>query len=129
MDEVSDLYVPVRAGDYTPAECTGRNSYTIDEKEYDECAFCRISCSARDYFKDPDSGLPLRCDMCESDPPLSEPMCVQVCDFNALIYEEREEEGAEEERQGEIEIGLESLINRYGLQKVIDLISRMSNKG
>ena len=129
MDEVSDLYVPVRAGDYTPAECTGRNSYTIDEKEYDECAFCRISCPARDYFKDPDSGLPLRCDMCESDPPLSEPMCVQVCDFNALIYEEREEEGAEEERQGEIEIGLESLINRYGLQKVIDLISRMSNKG
>ena len=25
MDELNDVYVPVRAGDYTPAECTGRN--------------------------------------------------------------------------------------------------------
>jgi benzoyl-CoA reductase subunit BamC len=54
--------------------------------------------------------------MCEDDPPLSEPMCVQWCLADALTYEEREEEGEEEEQRGEMEIGLESLVNRYGLQ-------------
>lgn len=126
MDEVRDLYIPIRAGDYTGGECMGRNSYTIDGKEYDECAFCRISCPSRDFFIDPDSGLPLRCDMCEADPPLSEPMCVQVCDFDALTYEEKEEEAAEEEVREEVEIGLESLADRYGLMKIKETVARMS---
>ena len=128
-DELNDVYVPIRAGDYTPAECTGRHTYTINGKEYDECVFCRAACSARDYFKEPDSGLPLRCDMCEEEPPLSEPMCVQVCQPDALTYEEREEEAGEEEvKREEMEAGLESLINRYGLQKLLDTVVRMSKK-
>ena len=97
IDELNDVYVPIRAGDYTPAECTGRHTYTINGKEYRECSFCGVSCPARDLFKEPDSGLPLKCDMCEDDPPLPEPMCVQVCPHDALIYEEREEEDGEEE--------------------------------
>jgi benzoyl-CoA reductase subunit BamC len=126
-DELSDVYVPIRAGDYTPAECTGRHTYKINEKEYRECSFCGVSCPARDYFKEPDSGLPLKCDMCEDDPPLSEPMCVQVCRSDALTYVEREEEvGEEEEPREELEIGLESLANRYGLQKIMDTVARMS---
>jgi len=125
-DELNDVYVPIRAGDYTPAECTGRHTYTINGKEYKECAFCKASCPARDYFKEPDSVLPLRCDMCEDDPPLSEPMCVQVCDFGALTYEEREEEIGEEEKREELEIGLESLVDKYGLQKLMDTVARMS---
>jgi benzoyl-CoA reductase subunit BamC len=52
-----------------PPNVLGRDKYTIDGKEYDECAFCRASCPSRDFFKEPDSGLPLKCDMCESDPP------------------------------------------------------------
>ena len=125
-EPLRDVYVPIRAGDYTPAECTGRHTYTINGKEYDECSFCGVSCPSRDVFKEPDSGLPLKCDMCESDPPLAEPMCVQVCLVDALTYEEREEDVEEEEKREEMEIGLESLANKYGLQKIMDTIARMS---
>ena len=129
IDEMKDVYVPIRAGDYTPAECTGRHTYTINGKEYRECSFCGVSCPSRGYFKEPDSGLPLKCDMCEAVPPLEEPMCVQVCRVDALTYEEREEESGEEETREEMEIGLESLANKHGLQKIIDTIARMAEKG
>jgi len=125
-DPLRDIYVPVLAGEYTPAECMGRDKYTIDGKEYDECAFCRASCPSRDLFKEPDSGLPLKCDMCEDDPPLEEPMCVQWCLADALTYEEREEEVEEEEKMEDLEIGLESLANTYGLEKIMDAVARMS---
>ena len=126
VDELNDVYVPIRAGDYTPAECTGRHSYTINAKEYRECSFCGVSCPSRDYFKEPDSGLPLKCDMCESDPPLAEPMCVQVCPHDALTYHEKEASGESEVPREELEIGLEALANKYGLQKVMDTVVRMS---
>ena len=125
-EPLSDIYFPVYAGDYAPAECAGRGRYTIDGKEYDECALCRASCSSRDIFKEPDSGLPLKCDMCESDPPQEEPLCVQWCYEDALIYEEREEEVEEEVKLGEMEIGLESIVDKYGMQTVIDAVSEMS---
>jgi benzoyl-CoA reductase subunit BamC len=67
--------------------------------------------------------------MCESDPPLSEPMCVQWCLSDALTYEEREEEEKEEEKLEEMEIGLESMADKYGLEKIIDTVARMSKKG
>jgi len=126
IDELRDVYVPVRAGEYTPAECMGRDKYTIDGKKYDECAFCRASCPSRDYFKEPDSGLPLKCDMCEDDPPQEEPLCVQWCLSDALTYEEREEEEEEEEKPEDLEIGLESLVDKYGLEKIMDTVARMS---
>lgn len=127
-DPLADIYVPVYAGEYAMAECAGRDRYIVDGKEYDECAFCRASCPSRDEFKEPDSGLPLKCDMCESDPPLSEPMCVQWCLNDALTYEEREEEVDEEEELEDLDIGLGSLANKYGLQKLIDSVARMSEK-
>jgi benzoyl-CoA reductase subunit BamC len=125
---LQDIWVPVFAGEYTPAECMGRDKYVIDGKEYDECGFCRASCPSRDLFKEPDSGLPLKCDMCEDDPPLSEPMCVQWCLNDVLTYEEREEEVEEEEKLEDIEIGLESLANKYGMDKLVDTVARMSKK-
>jgi benzoyl-CoA reductase subunit BamC len=128
-DPLRDKYLPVYAGEYTKAECTGRDKYVLDGKEYDECDFCRASCPSRDLFKEPDSGLPLKCDMCESDPPLSEPMCVQWCLNDALTYEEREEEETEEEKLEDLEIGLESMVNKYGLDKIADTVARMSSKG
>ncbi|MEK6622084.1 MAG: (4Fe-4S)-binding protein, partial [Planctomycetota bacterium] len=128
-DPIKDVYLPVYAGEYSASECMGRDKYVIDGKEYDECGFCRASCPSRTLFKEPDSGLPLKCDMCEDDPPLSEPLCVQMCQFDALTYEEREEEVIEEEKLGEMEIGLESLANKYGLQKIMDTVARMSKKG
>lgn len=129
MDEVRDIFVPIRAGDYAQAECNGRNLYVIDGKEYDECTFCPASCPSRDAFKDPDSGLPLKCDMCEDVPPLKLPMCVEVCTFGALTYVEREEAVEEEpKRLGEMEIGLKTLIKKYGLKKVMDTIERVSKE-
>jgi len=129
-EPMRNLYVPVYAGEYAAAECAGRNTYTIDGKEYDECAFCRAACPSRSLFKEPDSGLPLNCDMCESVPPLDKPMCVEWCLAEALIYEEREEQVAEdEEGRDEIEIGLEALANKHGIQSLLGAIARMSKKG
>jgi benzoyl-CoA reductase subunit BamC len=107
----------------------GRDKYVIDGKEYDECFFCRASCPSRDAFKEPDSGLPLKCDMCEDLPPGEKPLCVQWCLNDALIYEEREEEVEEEVKSEDVEIGVESMVDKYGLQKVMDTVARMSKKG
>ncbi|MFH1114037.1 MAG: (4Fe-4S)-binding protein [Pseudomonadota bacterium] len=123
---LKNIWLPVFAGEYTPAECMGRDKYVIDGKEYEECAFCRAACPSRDSFKEPDSGLPLKCDMCESDPPLSEPMCVQKCLNNVLIYEEREEEVEEEVKLEDVEVGLESMIDKYGLETIVGSLARMS---
>jgi benzoyl-CoA reductase subunit BamC len=128
-EPLKGIYVPVYAGEYTKAECTGRDKYTIEGKQYGECDFCRASCPSRELFKEPDSGLPIKCDMCEDDPPLSEPMCVQWCLNDALTYEEREEEVEEELKLDEMETALESLADKYGVQKIIDAVARMSKKG
>ena len=127
-NRLSGTYLPVLAGEHTQAECNGRSIYTINGKEYNECSFCGASCPSRDWFKEPDSGLPLKCDMCEEEPPLSEPMCVQWCVPEALTYEEREEEGEGEEKPGEMEIGLEELVNKHGLKTVKDTLDRISKR-
>ena len=71
---LKNIWLPVFAGEYAPAECMGRDVYVIDGKEYDECGFCRAACPSRDMFKEPDSGLPLKCDMCEGE---EKPKCVE----------------------------------------------------
>ncbi|MBI5920300.1 MAG: (4Fe-4S)-binding protein [Betaproteobacteria bacterium] len=127
-NELNDEYVPIRAGDYTPAECNGRHVYTINGKDYSECSFCGASCPSRNYFVEPDSGLPLKCDMCESVPPLAEPMCVAVCESGALTYVERAEPRKEKEqdKRGQMEVGLESLVNQFGMKAVFEGLTRMS---
>jgi len=121
---IKDVYLPVYAGEYAGAECMGRDKYVIDGREYDECGFCRASCPSRKLFKEPDSGLPLKCDMCEGE---EEPLCVKWCINDALVCEEREEE-EEEVKPGDVEIGVESMVDKYGLQKVMDAVARMSRK-
>lgn len=130
-DPMRDLYIPVYAGQYTASECMGRNIYIIDGKQYDECGLCKAACPSRTQFHEPDSGLPLRCDMCEDDPPQPEPLCVQWCINDTLVYEEREIEVAEETRQEDVEVGVISMIDKYGLQKVMDTVTRLaaSKKG
>lgn len=127
-DPLADIYIPVYAGEYTAAECTGRSEYTIDGKKYAECAFCRASCPSRAAFKEPDSDLPLKCDMCASDPSLEEPMCVQWCLAGALTYVEREEEAGEPEPVDELNAGLVALADKHGWQKVVDAVGRISKK-
>lgn len=132
-NELMDEYIPVYASEYTQARCNGRQVHTINNKEYSICTFCGASCPSRDIFKEPDSGLPLKCDLCESDPPLEKPMCVQVCEPGCLTYEERDVVETEEEskvpvsqKTQEMEIGLETLIKKHGIKKVKDAISKMS---
>ena len=126
-NEINDEYVPVRAGNYTRTECDGRHFYQLNGKQYSECSFCRASCPSRDFFIEPDSGLPLKCDMCEDEPPLAKPKCVEWCINDALIYEEREEEVEEPEASApDIEIGIGALIDKHGLQQVLDAVARMS---
>ena len=123
-EPLRDIYIPVYAGEYTVAECAGRDKYTIDGKEYDECAFCRASCPSRAEFKEPDSGLPLKCDMCEGE---DEPLCVKWCLVNALTYEERDEEVEECEAPADMEVGLESLANKYGMDKIMEALARLQS--
>lgn len=125
-EPLRDIYLPVYAGELADAECMGRNKYVIDGKEYGECDFCRAACSWRSVFKEPDSGLPLRCDMCEDDPAQEKPLCVQWCIHEALVYEEREEQVEVEEKLVDVELGLESMIDKYGWEKVMDTVSRIS---
>lgn len=125
MDMLNDEYVPVRATDYTKTSCTGRRTYTIKGKVYSECSFCGNICPVRDLFKEPDSGLPLKCDMCEDE---EKPLCVQVCRREVLTYEEIDDV-AEETKPDEMEIGMRSLIDRFGAQKVADTYNRMNKKG
>ncbi|HCY85305.1 MAG TPA: (4Fe-4S)-binding protein [Desulfobacteraceae bacterium] len=124
-DPLRDVYVPVYAGAYTMAECAGRDQYTIDGKSYDECSFCRASCPSREEFKEPDSGLPLKCDMCEGE---EEPLCVKWCMVDALTVEIREAspEDAEAEPEPEdLDIGLEALADKYGMEAVRTALARM----
>ncbi|MCP4646347.1 MAG: hypothetical protein GY852_01260, partial [bacterium] len=58
--------------------------------------------------------------------PLEEPLCVQWWIRDALTYVGREEEEEEEEKLDEIEIGLNALANKHGMQKVMDTLARLS---
>ena len=127
-DEINDEYVPVHAGNLTRSECDGRHVYQLHGKQYSECSFCRAACPSRDFFIEPDSGLPLKCDMCEDEPPLAEPLCVTVCQPGCLTYEVRQvatevDELAEREA---MERGLEALVNQHGLEALIDNVKRLS---
>ena len=127
-EPLEDVYLPVFAGEYTAAECAGRDRYTIDGKVYEECAFCRASCPSRDMFKEPDSDLPLKCDMCASDATLDEPWCVQWCLADALIFEEREEEVAAVAQVEDLDSGLEAMASKHGWPKVLDAVQRMARR-
>jgi len=126
-DEINDEYVPVRAGNFTRTECDGRHFYQLNGKQYSECSFCRAACPSRDFFIEPDSGLPLKCDMCEDEPPLAEPLCVTVCQPGCLTYEVRrlETEVDEIEEREAMERGLAALVKQHGIEVVVDKLKRL----
>ncbi|MBI2955371.1 MAG: (4Fe-4S)-binding protein [Chloroflexi bacterium] len=130
FEPLRNIYVPVYAGEYTASECMGKNEYVIDGKKYDDCGFCRAACPSRTLFHEPDSGLPLKCDMCEDNPPDEEPLCVQWCITDALVYEEYEGEETEEDvKIADVDISMEEMVAKYGLQKVLETVARMAQKG
>jgi benzoyl-CoA reductase subunit BamC len=129
-DEINDEYVPVRAGNFTRSGCDGRHFYQLNGKQYSECSFCRASCPTRDFFIEPDSGLPLKCDMCEDEPPLAEPLCVTVCEPGCLTYEVRQvaTESKELEEREAMGRGLESLVKEHGIEAVLENLKRLSER-
>jgi benzoyl-CoA reductase subunit BamC len=48
---------------------------------------------------------------------------------DALTYEEREEEVEDDVNLDDVETGLDCLVAKHGLQKVLDTFARMSQKG
>jgi len=131
INEVNDEWIAIRSTDYAKAECEGKRTYNILGREFHDCSFCGTICPSRDIFFEPDSGLPLKCDMCESDPPLEEPMCVQICSRNALTYSEEEVEvpvTGVAKPSNDMDIGLQQLVDKYGFDKLLDSVARMAQK-
>ena len=67
--------------------------------------------------------------MCEDEPPLALPMCVQACQQEALIYIEREEEVTTQKpevKMDEMEIVFDALVKKHGKKKVMDTFARLS---
>jgi len=119
INEINDEWVAIRSGSFSKTECKGRSRYIINGKEYSECSFCSTICPDRNIFKEPDSNLPLKCDMCGEDFEQI-PMCVQICSRQALTYSYREDKVhiAEEKIGEDLEVGLGSLTRKYGLKKI-----------
>jgi len=60
--------------------------------------------------------------MCEDE---SEPLCVQACPRDCLTCVETEE-FVEDVKPVEAEIGMKSLIDKFGSKKVADILTRMT---
>ena len=69
--------------------------------------------------------MPLKCDMCEGE---DEPLCVKWCLVDALTYEERIEEVDDADSMEELETGLDALVNKFGMDKIMDSVARMAKK-
>jgi Fe-S-cluster-containing dehydrogenase component len=80
-----EFCLPVIAGPYTEAACNAKEVVTIDGIEMDGCVVCRASCPEKFVYKEPDTGIPLKCDAC-GDPP--DPECVKWCAPEALTMVE-----------------------------------------
>ncbi|WP_419662887.1 4Fe-4S ferredoxin iron-sulfur binding domain protein [Desulfosarcina variabilis str. Montpellier] len=76
-----EFCLPVIAGPYTEAACNSKGVVMYEGHEVDECVVCRASCPVKSVFKEPDVGIPLKCDFC-GDPP--NPQCVLWCPAEAL---------------------------------------------
>ena len=79
---IGDKYsLPVYAGPFTDVACNSRGTLVFNGEEIDICQICRASCPAKFVFKEPDTGIPLKCDFC-GEPP--DPQCVKWCPSGAL---------------------------------------------
>jgi benzoyl-CoA reductase subunit BamC len=64
--------------------------------------------------------------MCQGE---EKPKCVEWCLNDVLTYQESEEEIEERVEMEELEVGVGSLIDKYGFDKIADTVARMAKKG
>jgi Fe-S-cluster-containing dehydrogenase component len=76
-----ELCIPVMAGPFTDAACNSKDTIIFNKNEVDGCVICRASCTSKSAFKEPETGIPLKCDLC-GEPP--NPECVKWCAADAL---------------------------------------------
>lgn len=76
-----EFCLPVIAGPYTEAACNSKGMVMVDGLEVDGCVMCRASCPTKSVYKEPDTGIALKCDFC-GEPP--DPQCVRWCAPEAL---------------------------------------------
>lgn len=77
-------FFPLLAGPYVSniQECASKKELVIDGNTYDQCMLCRASCPNKSIFKEPDSGIPLKCDFCGYRE--EGPACIKWCKSGAL---------------------------------------------
>lgn len=78
-------------GSLIETACEPQLVQVADGREFDGCVFCRAICPVKPFFKDPETGLPLACDLCLQ--------CESVCINEALVLV-REEQDKEQEKAG-----------------------------
>ena len=127
-DPLKDIWLPVFAGEYTPAECSGRISYTIENKKYDECAFCRAVCPSGEDLLSRIPASPWGAICVKATPRSKCPHVWIGASEMSLTYEEREVEVEvdEEAHLDEMKTGLTALANQYGLDNIKNAVDRMS---
>jgi len=86
-----NLYFPIIVGSVVETACEPQLIQVADGHEYDGCVFCRANCPVKPFFKDPDMGKPLSCDLCLQ--------CVDVCINGALVLA-REDQNEQQEKTG-----------------------------
>jgi len=76
-----DMIYPMIAGPFNNAECTSKHIIVFEGKQYDGCTLCRATCPLKPWFKEPETGIYLKCDFCGTPP---DPNCVKWCPCNAI---------------------------------------------
>ncbi|MCD6320447.1 MAG: (4Fe-4S)-binding protein [Candidatus Desulfofervidaceae bacterium] len=93
---LEDRFLPLMAGPYVSIteECASKKLVNINGFVYDQCVLCRASCPNKSIFKEPDSGIPLKCDFCGFR--AEGPACIQWCTSGALTLIKIKPEAEEE---------------------------------
>lgn len=72
---------PVVADEFDLKECTAVKELMVREEEPGENSIRKLPFDEKTWFKEPDTAIILRCDLC-GDPP--DPHCVKWCPSNAI---------------------------------------------
>lgn len=85
----SDQVYPVLADNFSLQDCSAVLELQTAQKETPAGSILNYNEKKKTWFREPDSGILLRCDLC-GDPP--DPNCVKWCPCNAIILVDDQDE-------------------------------------